>query len=35
VQCGAEVVTADSYVVALGAYSTSFLKCLVKIPSTR
>ncbi|MYN44876.1 FAD-dependent oxidoreductase [Pseudoduganella sp. FT93W] len=32
VQCGAEVVTADSYVVALGAYSTSFLKDLVKIP---
>ncbi|MFC0168496.1 D-amino acid dehydrogenase [Pseudoduganella danionis] len=32
VQCGAEVVTADSYVVALGAYSTSFLKGLVKIP---
>lgn len=32
VQCGAEVVTADSYVVALGAYSTAFLKDLVKIP---
>ncbi len=32
VQCGAEVVTADSYVVALGAYSTQFLKDLVKIP---
>jgi glycine/D-amino acid oxidase-like deaminating enzyme len=31
VQCGAELVTADSY-VALGAYSTSFLKGLVKIP---
>lgn len=32
VQCGAEVVTADSYVVALGAYSTAFLKDLVKLP---
>jgi len=32
VQCGAEIVTADSYVVALGAYSTQFLKDLVKIP---
>jgi D-amino-acid dehydrogenase len=32
VQCGAELVTADSYVVALGAYSTSLLKDLVKIP---
>ncbi len=32
VQCGAEVVTADSYVVALGSYSTSLLKDLVSIP---
>jgi len=32
VQCGAELVTADSYVVALGAYSTTLLKDLVKIP---
>ncbi|MET0264467.1 MAG: D-amino acid dehydrogenase [Duganella sp.] len=32
VQCGAEVVTADAYVVALGAYSTSLLKGLVDIP---
>jgi D-amino-acid dehydrogenase len=32
VQCGAELVTADSYVVALGAYSTPFLKPLVEIP---
>jgi D-amino-acid dehydrogenase len=32
VQCGAELVTADSYVVALGAYSTPFLKQLVEIP---
>ncbi len=32
VQCGAELVTADSYVVALGAYSTTLLKKLVDIP---
>ncbi|NGZ83645.1 D-amino acid dehydrogenase [Duganella aceris] len=32
VQCGAELVTADSYVVALGAYSTPLLKKLVEIP---
>jgi D-amino-acid dehydrogenase len=32
VQCGAELVTADSYVVALGAYSTPLLKKLVDIP---
>jgi D-amino-acid dehydrogenase len=32
VMCGAELVTADSYVVALGAYSTQLLKNLVNIP---
>jgi D-amino-acid dehydrogenase len=32
VQCGDELVTAESYVVALGAYSTSLLKQLVQIP---
>ena len=32
VQCGAELVQADSYVVALGAYSTPLLKNLVNIP---
>ncbi|MBP1204709.1 D-amino-acid dehydrogenase [Duganella sp. 1411] len=32
VQCGAEVVTADSYVVALGSYSTTLLSDLVRIP---
>lgn len=32
VHCGAELVTADSYVVALGAYSTPMLKDLVDIP---
>lgn len=32
VQCGPELVTGDSYVVALGAYSTALLKDLVKIP---
>jgi D-amino-acid dehydrogenase len=32
VQCGPELVTADSYVVALGAYSTKLLKKLVDIP---
>src|SRR5471032_2497687 len=32
VMCGAELVQADSYVVALGAYSTTLLKDLVDIP---
>ncbi|MYN20274.1 FAD-dependent oxidoreductase [Rugamonas sp. FT107W] len=32
VQLAGELVTADSYVVALGAYSTTLLKDLVKIP---
>jgi D-amino-acid dehydrogenase len=32
VQCGAELVEADSFVVALGAYSTPFLKQLCEIP---
>jgi D-amino-acid dehydrogenase len=32
VMCGSELVTADSYVVALGAYSTQLLKNLVNIP---
>ncbi len=32
VQCGAELVTADAYVVALGAYSTGFLKPAVGVP---
>jgi len=32
VQCGPELVTADSYVVAMGAYSTALLKDLVQIP---
>jgi D-amino-acid dehydrogenase len=32
VQCGPELVTADSYVVAMGAYSTALLKQLVSIP---
>ncbi|MRW88665.1 FAD-dependent oxidoreductase [Duganella sp. FT80W] len=32
VQCGAELVTADAYVVALGAYSTALLKPLMQIP---
>jgi D-amino-acid dehydrogenase len=32
VQCGAELVRADAYVVALGAYSTRLLKQLVEIP---
>ncbi len=32
VQCGAELVEADSFVVALGAYSTPFLKELFEIP---
>ena len=32
VMCGAELLTADSYVVALGVYSTPLLKNLVDIP---
>ncbi|MEC5405245.1 D-amino acid dehydrogenase [Paraburkholderia sp. MPAMCS5] len=32
VQCGGELVRADSFVVALGSYSTRFLSDLVKIP---
>jgi D-amino-acid dehydrogenase len=32
VQCGDELVRADSFVVALGSYSTQFLSRLVKIP---
>ncbi|MEA3082701.1 MAG: D-amino-acid dehydrogenase [Paraburkholderia sp.] len=32
VQCGDELVRADSFVVALGSYSTQFLSGLVKIP---
>ncbi|MES3024249.1 MAG: D-amino acid dehydrogenase [Pseudomonadota bacterium] len=32
VHCGAELVQADAYVVALGAYSTTLLKPLVEIP---
>jgi D-amino-acid dehydrogenase len=32
VQCGGELVRADSFVVALGSYSTKFLSGLVKIP---
>ena len=32
VQCGSEIVRADSYVVALGSYSTKMLANLVKIP---
>ncbi|CAB3644158.1 D-amino acid dehydrogenase [Paraburkholderia rhynchosiae] len=32
VQCGNELVRADSFVVALGSYSTGFLSGLVKIP---
>ena len=32
VRCGTEIVTGDSYVVALGAYSTALLKNLVEIP---
>jgi D-amino-acid dehydrogenase len=32
VKCGAELVRADSFVVALGSYSTQFLSDLVKIP---
>jgi D-amino-acid dehydrogenase len=32
VQCGGQILTADSYVVALGSYSTPFLSGIVKIP---
>jgi D-amino-acid dehydrogenase len=32
VQCGAEVVTADKYVLALGSYSTALLKPWIGIP---
>src|SRR5450830_936614 len=32
VQCGAEIVKADSYVVALGSYSTGFMQPLLDIP---
>jgi len=32
VQCGAQLHTADSYVVALGSYSTQLLSNIVKIP---
>jgi len=32
VQCGNELVRADSFVVALGSYSTRFLSGLIKIP---
>jgi D-amino-acid dehydrogenase len=32
VRCGGELVRADSFVVALGSYSTQFLSGLVKIP---
>src|SRR3984957_3951473 len=32
VQCGAEMVRADTFVVALGSYSTNFLSDIVKIP---
>jgi D-amino-acid dehydrogenase len=32
VQCGNEVITADAYVVALGSYSTNFLRGIVDIP---
>ncbi|CAB3676257.1 D-amino acid dehydrogenase [Paraburkholderia phenoliruptrix] len=32
VQCGGELVRADSFVVALGSYSTKFLSGLLKIP---
>lgn len=32
VQCGAETLTADAYVVALGAYSTALLQDMVAIP---
>uniref|UniRef100_E1T5T1 D-amino acid dehydrogenase n=1 Tax=Burkholderia sp. (strain CCGE1003) TaxID=640512 RepID=E1T5T1_BURSG len=32
VQCGNELIRADSFVVALGSYSTKFVSSLVKIP---
>jgi len=32
VRCGAETVTADAYVVALGSYSTNFLSGILSIP---
>ncbi len=32
VRCGAELVTGDAYVVALGAYSTTLLKDIVSMP---
>lgn len=32
VKCGAEVITADAYVVAFGSFSTSLLKDIVDIP---
>jgi len=32
VRCGGELLTADSYVVALGSYSTALLKDIVSIP---
>ena len=32
VQCGATTVTADAYVVALGSYSSGFLKGLLEVP---
>jgi len=32
VQCGGQLLSADSYVVALGAYSTQLLSGIVKIP---
>jgi D-amino-acid dehydrogenase len=32
VKCGGELVRADSFVIALGSYSTSFLDGIVKIP---
>lgn len=32
VQCGDEVITADAYVVALGSYSTNFLRGILAIP---
>ncbi|PRC94529.1 D-amino acid dehydrogenase [Solimicrobium silvestre] len=32
VQCGSEIVIADAYVVALGSYSTNFLRGILDIP---
>ena len=32
VKCGAEIVTADAYVVAFGSYSTSLLRDIIAIP---